>query len=892
MNKSIVFLIAFFLVIGCSRKAGDDSKDSETSKVSAKREMRTQDQLRGMKLVSEDSLTHLSLSSHDALIIPPEIMVNIPHTITVDLIHYLDQSFAVTYSKNDGMIKVWNLVQERLIYEYSIPGEEVKEIFNIKMTIFLKTLSSFYRIDLDEDKISKIYSVGGSSTSNTIITPEFILFVMKERRFQDVVIYYDYKRSELKVPQSFKVCGACFTAVVYYVNERFYFAEDLEYGNLLVYDRDFNFIGDLPRTEVDLKPYPNVVQITRLGDSLDFSRISKEFYQSMISGIEFSDIGDKLKDKLPRIWNGYYIVEELEGDHLNGDVLFYLRNERTREFKLILKEGYWTGAYNYGRYEWAFIYDGLIAIREEAGITPISRCYKVFDFYGNVLGETDMNKANRLLVPVNNNLFLVRNDGSVVVYDMNMKVQSVLEGTGRITDIEASDNMVTTSSIHNTKKMWNLSTGKLFATKYEFNDGSDIIITPEGYFTGQGSYSKYLHIVYDHEAIPIDRYFEIFYRPDLVTFALSGGSLANLTKIQNVLLSPSISFARTSMYTNKQTIPITLEIVDNGGGVGDIRVYLNGVAIVLDSEAGHLSEGRKVFYKTYSINLLNGVNNIRSVAFNGDNTLQSEDASIDIIASFETTRKPSLHVLIFGINEYKNPKLTLEYAVADAESFAQVLYRRTIGLFDKVDIRKFTQKQTTTKDFIINELKSMQKLSANDVFLLYISSHGIVDDGVYYLIPSNVGLTSTHILKEDAISQNILKKLISNIPATKKLLFFDTCGAEALGKSIQIALLTRGMSEDVAMKVLSRAIGTTILSAATSNQDALEGYNGHGIFSYVVIQGLKGDADLDKDGFIQTTELANYVGETVPLIAERAFQRPQYPVISISGQVFPIATVK
>lgn len=105
-------------------------------------------------------------------------------------------------------------------------------------------------------------------------------------------------------------------------------------------------------------------------------------------------------------------------------------------------------------------------------------------------------------------------------------------------------------------------------------------------------------------------------------------------------------------------------------------------------------------------------------------------------------------------------------------------------------------------------------------------------------------------------------------------------------------MLTRGMSEDTAIKVLSRAVGSTILSASTSAQEALEGYKGHGIFTYVLSEGLKGKADLDKDGFIKTTELANYVDDEVPLLAEKVFKRAQYPTVSQSKMAFPIGKVK
>ena len=186
----------------------------------------------------------------------------------------------------------------------------------------------------------------------------------------------------------------------------------------------------------------------------------------------------------------------------------------------------------------------------------------------------------------------------------------------------------------------------------------------------------------------------------------------------------------------------------------------------------------------------------------------------------------------------------------------------------------------------------MQSLNPDDLFVLYVASHGTVDDGEYFLITSNVGSTRTEKLKTDAIGQSVFKELVGNIPATKKLIIIDTCNAGALGEAIQVAMLTRGMSEDTAMKILSRAVGSTILSAATSMQEALEGYQGHGLFTYVLTEGLKGKADKGNTGYVRTTELADYVDNEVPSLAEKIFKKAQYPTISISGQAFPIGKVR
>jgi hypothetical protein len=75
-------------------------------------------------------------------------------------------------------------------------------------------------------------------------------------------------------------------------------------------------------------------------------------------------------------------------------------------------------------------------------------------------------------------------------------------------------------------------------------------------------------------------------------------------------------------------------------------------------------------------------------------------------------------------------------------------------------------------------------------------------------------------------------------------------------------------------------------------QEALEGYQGHGLLTWVIAEGLQGKADADKDGFVKTTELSNYVDDEVPRIAEKQFKRAQYPTVSPSGQAFPVGRVK
>ena len=119
-----------------------------------------------------------------------------------------------------------------------------------------------------------------------------------------------------------------------------------------------------------------------------------------------------------------------------------------------------------------------------------------------------------------------------------------------------------------------------------------------------------------------------------------------------------------------------------------------------------------------------------------------------------------------------------------------------------------------------------------------------------------------------------------------------TCHAEALGNALQVGLLTRGIDEVTALKILSRAVGTTVLAASTTTQQALESYEGHGLFTYVVAQGLMGKGDVDNNGIVNTLALAHYVDAQVPDPAQRQFNHPQYLTIETNGQAFPLTAVR
>ncbi len=102
---------------------------------------------------------------------------------------------------------------------------------------------------------------------------------------------------------------------------------------------------------------------------------------------------------------------------------------------------------------------------------------------------------------------------------------------------------------------------------------------------------------------------------------------------------------------------------------------------------------------------------------------------------------------------------------------------------------------------------------------------------------------------------------------------------------------TRGLTDYTAVKLLQRAVGSAVFAASSDTQLAFEGYKGHGLFTYVLMDGLRGKADIKKDGYITVLGLADYVEENVTKLSEEIFKRQQTPMIQ-TGANFPIGRVR
>ncbi len=84
------------------------------------------------------------------------------------------------------------------------------------------------------------------------------------------------------------------------------------------------------------------------------------------------------------------------------------------------------------------------------------------------------------------------------------------------------------------------------------------------------------------------------------------------------------------------------------------------------------------------------------------------------------------------------------------------------------------------------------------------------------------------------------------------------------------------------------------MSAAGSQQFASEFAElGHGLFTYTLLEALKGAADeAPNDGKLTVYEMKSFIDEKVPELNMRLKGKPQYPYTFSRGNDFPIGLTK
>ncbi len=481
---------------------------------------------------------------------------------------------------------------------------------------------------------------------------------------------------------------------------------------------------------------------------------------------------------------------------------------------------------------------------------------------------------------------------------------------------------VLSGSADNTARLWDISTGKEIIKFMSFIDNNWIVITPEGYYNSSLNGHKYLNIRMGNKVYGIDQFYDVFYRPDIVTAKLRGDDISSLITltIDDAIKAPppSVEFTTVPDKTNQAKAKVCYKVKSAGGGIGEVRLFHNGKLIESDGyykDVARTQSGKtqlasldsKAIYKDLrsvkvkgttdaspigskakadvveeckEVEAVPGENEISIAAFNGNNTVQSYMKT----ASFNTDlpkQDPHLYILSVGIDQYKDQSVSLNYAVKDAKDIHGKLLSQSATLYKPGNIHhEGLFNNQATKANILSKVDALSKvIKPSDGFILFVAGHGVLMQNQYYVLTSDF---DGSLLNTNVISSNEIVEMSKKIKSLSQLFIFDTCHAGG------VDTIVSGLY-DARMSVLAKKMGLHIYASANSLQEAMDGYKGNGLFTHVLLDGLNnnGKADTNKDKNISLVELGAYSKQTTTDLSKQV-GHSQTPLIINFGKDNPV----
>lgn len=252
---------------------------------------------------------------------------------------------------------------------------------------------------------------------------------------------------------------------------------------------------------------------------------------------------------------------------------------------------------------------------------------------------------------------------------------------------------------------------------------------------------------------------------------------------------------------------------------------------------------------------------------------------------------PGRHALVVVTSRYEDAGLgALRAPVQDAAGLAEVLGDASVGDFDVEVLTDPTVQRLrlAVEDFFADR-------SAKDTLLLHFSCHGVKNAaGKLFLAASDTYRTR---LAATAIPAEYVSSLMLDSRAQRAVLLLDCCYAGAFERGM-IARAGAQVQVQESFQDLERTVGKrgrAVFTASSALEYAFEGDQpvsggtagageGPSLFTGALVEGLRtGEADLDHDGEVGMSELADYVNER---IRERTpHQTPQLWLFGTQGDL-------
>jgi uncharacterized caspase-like protein len=233
-------------------------------------------------------------------------------------------------------------------------------------------------------------------------------------------------------------------------------------------------------------------------------------------------------------------------------------------------------------------------------------------------------------------------------------------------------------------------------------------------------------------------------------------------------------------------------------------------------------------------------------------------------------------VLAVAVEQYRNVS-PLSYTGEDAASFVKAF--REVGgitpsrLFLIADGQPESLRLETNATSVrgaISQVCSLAKPA--DTFILFFSGHGFRDNENQMYLATNDFDPAEY--KNTSVPVSFVKEQLGNCRAENQLIFLDACHSGAFNSADNID--GRALANNLAER--SRV---AVISSCTDGQVSVESSKlKHGVFTWWLVNGLRGQANSTVDAQIDIQELFRYLSDRVPAEAKKVNDGIQTPVFA------------
>ncbi len=311
-------------------------------------------------------------------------------------------------------------------------------------------------------------------------------------------------------------------------------------------------------------------------------------------------------------------------------------------------------------------------------------------------------------------------------------------------------------------------------------------------------------------------------------------------------------------------------VANDDGGMELVRVSVgrdDAKGLILSSaESSANEEQQTTLAFQQSVALEPGNNRIQIEAIDRQGNVATQEMTI---ARTETDRKAVAEVasvsvipgqryaVIIGIGAYQDARLNLSYTVNDAQGLYDVFTDPMYGAIPTENVQLLLSEQATTANIkkALNGLR--RKATEDDTVIIYYSGHGAQEEDQTYWVTYDADIDD---LLSTALNSNDIADMLDRISSRQLVTFLDSCYSAATVKRTH---QSRSLPTEVPWEKFTGE-GRVIISASNGKELSLEleEYK-HGVFTYYLLDGLKGKADRNEDGYIEVEEIWDFVKRQV-----------------------------